>query len=104
MSTCLACALVTREHALKISEPSYVPRAAKLFFIPMAYSVLRAVGHMAAPELSPQEGRVWSREARDSAGALPCGEAGSGTEGHVAAPEPTSTRRWGPEPRDRWQR
>jgi hypothetical protein len=46
----------------------------------------RAVVHVTVPEPSP----VGSYGTRGSAGALPSREAGSGTMGHMAAPE-TST-------------
>jgi hypothetical protein len=57
-----------------------------------------------APELSPQGDRVRSYETRGRAGAHFNREARSGAEGHVAAPNLTSARRRGPEPRDTWQR
>jgi hypothetical protein len=49
------------EHALETREPSYVPRAAKPFFIPMVHGPPRAVGHVAALEPPSQEGRALSR-------------------------------------------
>jgi hypothetical protein len=104
MSTCLAGALVTCERTLGTHECSCVPRVAKYFFILVAHSPLRVMGHVSAPEPSHQGGRVQSREAHDSVEALPCGEAGSGAEGYVTVPEPTLARRRGLEPLDTWQR
>jgi hypothetical protein len=52
MSTRLAGALVTRAHALDTCEPSYMPGAARHFFIPMIHSPLGAMGYVAALELS----------------------------------------------------
>jgi hypothetical protein len=89
----LAGALVTHERTLETREPSCMPRAAKPFFIPIIYGPLKAVGYVAASEPSPLGGRVRSREARGSAGVLPCEEARSKAEGHVVALEPTSTWR-----------
>jgi hypothetical protein len=74
---------------LETREPSCVARAAKPFFISVVHNPLRVVGHVTAPELSPREGRVRSREAHGSVGALPCKEVRSGAEEHVAASEPT---------------
>jgi hypothetical protein len=51
-----------------------------------------------------QGGRVQSRGAHGSTEGHLYREAGSGAEGHVAALEPTSTRRWGLEPWRMWQR
>jgi hypothetical protein len=48
LSTCLAGASVTHNHALDICEPSCVPGAARPFFIPMVYSPLGVMGYMAA--------------------------------------------------------
>jgi hypothetical protein len=81
------------EHALETREPSYVPRAAKPFFIPVVHSPPGAVGHVAAPELPSQEGTILSRGTHDSAGAHQSKEARSGAERHVTAPELTSARR-----------
>jgi hypothetical protein len=80
-----AAASVTHERALKTHEPSCVPRTAKHFFVYVVHSPSGVVGHVAAPELLFQEGRVPSR----------------GTRG---TPELTSVRRRGPELRDTWQR
>jgi hypothetical protein len=44
-------ASVTHERALETSEPSYVPRAAKPFFITVVHSLSGAVGHVAASKL-----------------------------------------------------
>jgi hypothetical protein len=73
------------EHVLKTHEPSYVPRAAKHFFIPVVHSPTRAVGFVAAPKLPSQEGRALSRGTRGSTGA------------------PLSGRQ-SPKPWDTWQR
>jgi hypothetical protein len=64
MSTRLAGASVTRDRALETCEPSCVPRAARPFFIPVVQSPLRAVGYVAAPELSSRGGEggaMWQR-------------------------------------------
>jgi hypothetical protein len=92
------------ERALETRKPSCVPRAAKLFFIPVVHSPSGVVRHMAAPELPSQEGRAWSHGTRGSTGAHIVKEARSGGEEHVAAPEPTSVRRRDLEPRDTWWR
>jgi hypothetical protein len=79
------------------------------------------MGHVVAPESSlmrergPElrgtwkhrspplpSGEVWSWEACGSAEAHLHWEVGSGAESHVIAPEHSSTRRRGPEPRDTW--
>jgi hypothetical protein len=91
------------ERALKTREPSYVPRVAKHFFIPVVHSLLRAMGHVAAPELPSQEGRAPSHGTRGSTEAHLSKEARSGAEGHVVAPELISARRRGLGPRDTWQ-
>jgi hypothetical protein len=39
------------ERDLETREPSYVPRAAKPFFISVVHSPSGGVGHVAAPEL-----------------------------------------------------
>jgi hypothetical protein len=41
-----------REHAVETREPSCMPRAAKPFFTPVVHSLLGAMGHVAALELS----------------------------------------------------
>jgi hypothetical protein len=58
MSACLAGASVTRDRALDTCEPSCVPGAARLFFIPVVHSPLGAVGYVAAPELSSRGGEA----------------------------------------------
>jgi hypothetical protein len=73
---------VTSDCALDTCESSYVPGAARPFFIPVIHSLLGAVGYMAAPELSSQEAR----------------------RGHMATPEPTSIGRRCPKLRNTWQR
>jgi hypothetical protein len=45
------------------------PWVAKPFFIPVAHSPLGPVGHVAAPELPSQQGRVSSRGTRGRTGA-----------------------------------
>jgi hypothetical protein len=62
MSARLAGASVTRAHALDTCKPSYVPRAARPFFIPVVHNQLGVVGYLAAPELSSQgveAGAMW---------------------------------------------
>jgi hypothetical protein len=58
ISTRLAGASVTRDRALDTCEPSYVPGAARSFFIPVVHSPLGAVGYVAAPELSSHGGEA----------------------------------------------
>jgi hypothetical protein len=84
MSSHLARGLVTCERAMEICEPYSTPRASRPFFIPVAHSLLRAVGHVTAPKLST-------------------GEAESGVLSHVVAPEPSLAGRQGPELRGTWQ-
>jgi hypothetical protein len=55
LSAHLAGASVTREHALEICEPSYVPGAARPFFILVVHSPLGAVRYVATPKLSSRE-------------------------------------------------
>jgi hypothetical protein len=62
-----------------------VTRTAKSFFIPAVHGPSRAVGHVVAPELSSQEGKVPSR----------------GTHGSTGAP---LSRRQRVEPWNTWQR
>jgi hypothetical protein len=97
-------ASVTHERALEIREPSYMPRAAKPFFIHVDHSPPGAVGHMVAPELPSQEGKARSRETHGGIGAHLSKEARSEAVGHVTASELTSTRRPGSELRDMWWR
>jgi hypothetical protein len=75
-----------------------VPRASKLFFIPVVHSPPGAVGHVVASELPSQKGRALSRGTRGSARVHLIEEARFGPAGHVAAPEFTSARRRGPGP------
>jgi hypothetical protein len=79
-----------------------VPRAAKPLFIPMVHSPPGAMGHVAELELPSQEGRAQSCGTRGSTEPHLVKEARSRAEGRVAAPELTSARRQGPEPRDTW--
>jgi hypothetical protein len=58
LSTCLAGASVTLDHALDTCEPSCVPRAARPFLIHAVHSPLGTVGYMVAPELSSWEGEA----------------------------------------------
>jgi hypothetical protein len=46
------------ERALKTCEPTYVPRVAKVFFIPVIHSPLGVMEHVVAPKLPSQEGRA----------------------------------------------
>jgi hypothetical protein len=102
------------ERALETHEPSYVPRTAKHFFIPVVHNPSgavghvvapkllsqepRAVGHVAAPELLSQEGRARSPGTRGSTGAHLSKEARFGALGHMTTPVLTSVRRRGLEP------
>jgi hypothetical protein len=105
VATCTSAgASVTHEHALETREPSYVPRAAKPFFIPVIHSPSGAVGHVAAPKLPSQEGRARSPRTRGSVGAHLSKEARTENAGHVATLELTSARRRGSELRDTWRR
>jgi hypothetical protein len=61
MSTRLAGASVTREHALETYEPSYVP-GARPFFILVVHSPLGAVRYVAAPKLSSWEAEPGAME------------------------------------------
>jgi hypothetical protein len=81
-----------------------VPRTAKPFFIPVVHSLLRAVGHMVAPELLSQKAIAPSHRTRGSIRTHLIKEERTGAEGHMVAPELTSTRRRGPEPQDTWWR
>jgi hypothetical protein len=62
-------ASVTHERVLEAREPSYVPRAAKPFFISVVHRPPGVVGHMAALELPSQKGRARSPVTHGSAGA-----------------------------------
>jgi hypothetical protein len=95
-------ASITHEHALETREPTYVPRAAKPFFIPVVHNPLGAVGHVAASKLPSQKGRARSHGTCGSTRAHLVKEARSRAEGHVAASELILTRRRGPGPRDKW--
>jgi hypothetical protein len=66
MSTRLAGASVTHDCALDTCEPSYVPGAARPFFIPVVHSPLGTVGYVAAPELSSRGGRARNHGTRGS--------------------------------------
>jgi hypothetical protein len=70
-----------------------VPRTAKPFFIHVVHRPPGVMGHMAAPKLPSQKGRVQSRRARDSTGAHLIKEARTGAVRHVVTPEPTSAER-----------
>jgi hypothetical protein len=58
MSARLAGVSVTRDRALDTCELSYVPGAARHFFISVVHSPLGAVGYVAAPELSSRGGEA----------------------------------------------
>jgi hypothetical protein len=58
MSARLAGASVTRDRALDTCEPSYVPGAARPFFIPVVHSPLGAVRYVAASKLSSRGGEA----------------------------------------------
>jgi hypothetical protein len=58
LSARLAGASVTRDRALDTCEPSYVPGAARPFFIPVVHSPLGAVGYVVAPKLSSRGGEA----------------------------------------------
>jgi hypothetical protein len=58
------------ERDLETREPSYVPRAAKFFFIFVVHSPPGVVRYMAAPKLPSQEGRAPSYGTCGSTGAL----------------------------------
>jgi hypothetical protein len=83
LSARLAGASVTHDRSLDTCEPNYVPGAARPFF----YSC------------GPQP--AGGNEVCDSTGALLSGRRG---QSYVAAPEPTSAERRGPELRNTWQR
>jgi hypothetical protein len=101
LSARLAGASVTRDRTLDTSNPSCVPGAARSLFIPVIHSPLGAVGYVAAPELSSRGGEAGATGQRQSS---PLGEAEPGAIRHVAASEPTSVGRRGPELRNTWQR
>jgi hypothetical protein len=103
MSARLAGTSVTHKCALKTYEPSYVPGAARPFFIHVVHIPLGVVGYVAASELSSQGGRARSHGTRGSARAHLDREARSRAEEYVAAPEFNSVRRRGPGPWDTWQ-
>jgi hypothetical protein len=64
MSARLVGASITRDRALDTCESSYVPGAARPFFIPVVHSPLGAVGYVTAPKLSSrggEAGAMWQR-------------------------------------------
>jgi hypothetical protein len=81
-----------------------MPKAVKIFFIPMVHNPPEAVGRVAAPKLSSRGGRAQSHGTRGSVGAHLSREAKFRVEVHVVAPELTSARIRGPGPLDTWQR
>jgi hypothetical protein len=85
MSARLAGTSVICNCVLDTCETSCVAGAARPFFIPVVCSPLEAVGYVAAPELSSRGGEVRAM-------------------GHVAASEPTSAGRQGPELKNAWRR
>jgi hypothetical protein len=93
LSARLVGASVTRNSALDTCESSYVPGAARPFFIPMVHIPLEAVGYVAAPEPSYRGDRIWSHGTRGSTGTHLSREVRSGTEEHVTTPELNSARR-----------
>jgi hypothetical protein len=60
MSARLAGASVTRDRTLDTCKSSYVPGAARSFFISVVHRPLGAVGYVTAPELSSRGGEVQS--------------------------------------------
>jgi hypothetical protein len=65
MFACLAGASVIRDRALDTCEPSCVPGATRLFFIPVVHSPLGAMGYVVAPEQSSRGGEIgatWQRQ------------------------------------------
>jgi hypothetical protein len=60
MSTRPVDASVTRDRSLDTCKPSYVPGAARPFFILVVHNLLWVVGYVAAPKLSSQGGEVGS--------------------------------------------
>jgi hypothetical protein len=58
LSARLAGASVKHDRALDTCEPSCVPGAARPFFIHVVHNLVGAVGHVAAPEHSPQGGEA----------------------------------------------
>jgi hypothetical protein len=87
LSARLSDASVTHDRALETCEPSCVPGAVRLFFIPVVHSLLGVMGYVAAPELSSQGGEVWAPWQHQSP---PHREVRSGAEEHVAASELSS--------------
>jgi hypothetical protein len=102
-------ASVTHERALETRDLSYVPRAAKPFFIHVVHSPPGAMGHVAAPELtstrrrgpelrdtwwrrsSPQQGgEVRGRGTHGGSGVHLCRELWSEATAYVAARRGTS--------------
>jgi hypothetical protein len=73
-----------RERTLETHKPSYVPREAKPFFIPVVHSPLGAVGDVVAQS-------------------SPLGETEPRAMGQMEASEPTSVGKRGLELRDTWQ-
>jgi hypothetical protein len=81
--------LETCTHALETCGPSCISRPLRFFFI-------------LAPETSHRGGRVRSRRAHGSIGALPRRMAGSRAMVHMMTPEPLLAGRRGLEPLDTW--
>jgi hypothetical protein len=90
MSTHLAGALVTREHALEKCKSRCVPGAARPFFIPVVHSPLEVVGYVEAPELSSRGGRARSHRTHCSTRAHLDRETRCEAEEHVTAPKLSS--------------
>jgi hypothetical protein len=66
MPACLVGASVTPGRALDTCDPSYVPGAARHFFIHMVHSPLGVVGYVATLELSSQGGETEATSQRRS--------------------------------------
>jgi hypothetical protein len=91
---------VTHDRALDTCEPSCVPGADRSFFILVVHSSLGVMGYVSAPKLSSRRGETEATWQRWSS---PLGVAEPRAMRHVAAPEPTSVGRQGPELRNMWQ-
>jgi hypothetical protein len=65
LSARLAGISVRRDRALDTCEPSYIPEAARPFFIPVVHSPLGTAWYVTAPELSSRgggAGATWQRQ------------------------------------------
>jgi hypothetical protein len=104
MSARFADASVIRERTLETYEPSYVPGAARYFFIPITHSPLGVVGYVVAPELNSQGGRARSHETCGSTEAHLVMKARFRVKGYITASELTSTMRLRLKPQYIWRR